>query len=132
MLTSSVDIKGVINSFNELKTKNILIHISSFIHNTVLVQNLKKELTSTFPTAKIILIKHNDKSKTCLNIFTLNKDIDLEHISDYVLNALYLDSGNKDVSIKEYRNKLFSRYFTDHLTNLPNVYQLRKDLEENE
>jgi len=28
------------------------------------------------------------------------------------------------------RNKLFSRYFIDHLTNLPNVYQLRNDLED--
>ena len=30
------------------------------------------------------------------------------------------------------RNKLFSRYFIDHLTNLPNVYQLRNDLEDQE
>jgi len=28
------------------------------------------------------------------------------------------------------RNKLFKRYFIDHLTNLPNIYQLRKDLDD--
>lgn len=32
----------------------------------------------------------------------------------------------------EYRNKVFNRYFIDHLTNLPNQYQLRKDLENHE
>ena len=30
------------------------------------------------------------------------------------------------------RNKLFNRYFVDHLTSLPNVYQLRNDLEDKE
>ncbi|WP_241761409.1 EAL domain-containing protein [Sulfurimonas gotlandica] len=30
------------------------------------------------------------------------------------------------------RNMIFSRYFTDHMTNLPNVYQLRRDLENQE
>ena len=132
ILTSSTDINGVINSFNNLKNKNLLIHISSYIHNTVLVQTLKKELELMFPSSKIVLLKHNDKTKTCLNIFDLEKETDVESISDDILSAMYLDSGTKDTSIKEYRNKLFSRYFTDHLTNLPNVYQLRKDLEENE
>ena len=32
----------------------------------------------------------------------------------------------------ECRNKVFNRYFIDHLTNLPNQYQLRKDLEDHE
>ena len=132
MLTSSVDITGVINSFSKINTKNILIHITSFMHNTVLVQNLKKELLLNFSSAKIVLLKHDDKAKTCLNIFTLDKNINSENISDDILHELYLDSGNKDISIKEYRNKLFSRYFTDHLTNLPNLYQLRKDLQDNE
>lgn len=41
---------------------------------------------------------------------------------------------NSDISsIKdECINKVFNRYFIDHLTNLPNQYQLRKDLENQE
>jgi len=30
------------------------------------------------------------------------------------------------------RNMILNRYFIDHLTNLPNIYQLRKDLEDKE
>ena len=132
VLTSSSDIAGVLDNLNNIKNNNLLIHISSYIHNTVLVQTLKKELNSLFPISKIVLLKHNDKTKTCLNIFDLDKDTNTDSISDDILSVMYLESGSKDTSIKEYRNKLFSRYFTDHLTNLPNVYQLRKDLEENE
>lgn len=132
ILTSSSDIPSVISSFNNIKNNNLLIHISSFIHNTVLVQNLKKELKKLYPSSKIVLLNHNDKTKTCLTIFNLNKNTNIDTISDDILRTMYLDSGNKDTSIKEYRNKLFNRYFTDHLTNLPNVYQLRKDLDENE
>ena len=32
--------------------------------------------------------------------------------------------------LKECKTQLLSRYFTDHLTNLPNLYQLRKDLQD--
>lgn len=46
------------------------------------------------------------------------------------LEKLYLQIAQKDMIIKEYRNKLYSRYFMDHLTNLPNTYKLRSDLEE--
>jgi len=132
MLTSSSDVSTVVRNFSSLEVKNLLIHISSYIHNTVLVQTLKKELSEKFPFSKIVLLKHDDKTKTCLKIFTLDKQTDIESISDDVLSELYSENGNKDISIKEYRNKLFSRYFTDHLTNLPNVYQLRKDLQEYE
>lgn len=47
------------------------------------------------------------------------------------LNNSILEFNNLNViplSENKSRNKLFSRYFIDHLTNLPNIYQLRNDL----
>ena len=38
----------------------------------------------------------------------------------------------KIAEIKECKRNLLSRYFTDHLTHLPNLYQLRKDLADND
>jgi len=131
-LTSSVDVIGVVSDFKNLNSQTVLIHINSYIHNTILVQSLKKELSAYFIDAKIVLIRHEDKAKTYLNIFSFkNKNLD-ENLSDYILNTIYLENKSKDLTIHEYRNKLFSRYFTDHLTNLPNVYQLRKDLDDYE
>ena len=131
-LTSSTEIPAVLENFEKLEEANVLIHIVSFIHNTVLVQNLKNEISKILPSAKIVLLKHSDRSKTCVTIYNLKKEIDVEIINDEILKELYQEIFKKDVSIKEYRNKLFSRYFTDHLTNLPNVYKLRNDLEDHE
>jgi diguanylate cyclase (GGDEF)-like protein len=131
-LTSSREVPDVIKNFEKLKEKNILIQIVSFIHNTVLVQSLKNELTKVIPNAKIVLLKHSDKTNTYATVYTLSKDIDAQYISDEILRELYLQTTQKDLSIEGYRNKLFSRYFTDHLTNLPNVYKLRNDLDEHQ
>ena len=129
-LESSSDIFNIIRKFKRLKNKNILIQITSFMHNTVLVQSLKSELFKIVPDVKIILLKHNDKIKTTLTIFDLKIDVDIQNISDEILNELYLQITQKNISIKEYRDKLFQRYFTDNLTNLPNKYKLRNDLED--
>ena len=132
VLTSSSEVSSVVEEVDKLKKDHILIHITSFIHNTVLNQNLKKELSKIVADAKIVLLKHSDRFKTNLTIFTIKKDIDIANLSDEILQELYVQSGNKDESLSNYRHQLLSRYFTDHLTNFPNLYQLRKDLQENE
>ena len=132
VLVSSSEVPETIDTINGLKKKQVLIHIVSYIHNTVLVQNLKKELLKIVPEAHVVLLKNDDRSRTYVTVYTLNKDINPSDISSEILNELHLENKNKNLSIKDYRNQLFSRYFTDHLTNLPNMYQLRKDLQDNE
>lgn len=129
-LTSMRDVTSLLLKIQNLKKENILIHIVSFTHDTVLVQTLKSELSKIFPDIKIVLLKHNDKHGTCLTLYSLSKDIDPQSVHDEIIKDLYIQSAKKDLVIKEYRNKLFSRYFTDHLTNLPNIYKLRNDLDE--
>lgn len=131
-LTSSIEVPGVIEELSGLEKENILIHVVSYIHNTVLVQNFKNEINKLMPDAKIVFLKHEDKKTTYVTAYEISKDVDAGSISDEILNQLYMESIQKDIIISEYRNKLFSRYFTDHLTNLPNVYKLRNDLEEHE
>ncbi|WP_297441995.1 EAL domain-containing protein [Sulfurimonas sp.] len=127
-LKSSTDVPSVVRKIKELEHDQLLIHILSYFHNTVLVQTLYKELLHLYPNSKIVLLKHEDKVTTSVNIFSLDLD-DIENISDEVLKELYLDNSDKNHCIEDYRTQLFKRYFTDHLTNLPNLYQLRKDLE---
>ncbi|MBE0515008.1 bifunctional diguanylate cyclase/phosphodiesterase [Sulfurimonas sp.] len=129
-LESSREIQSIIGNIENLKKENILIHIISFIHNTVLVQSLKNELVKIFPNAKIVLLKHEDKTNTQLILYSLKKDADPQNISDEIAKDLYTKITQQAHELREYRNKLFSRYFTDHLTNLPNTYKLRNDLDE--
>ncbi|MBC8238286.1 MAG: diguanylate cyclase, partial [Helicobacteraceae bacterium] len=132
VLSSSTEVPETLEKIEALNKKNLLIHIVSFLHNTVLVQNLKKSLLKSVPQAQIVLLNHEDKSKTILTIFSLDKETNDSDIAHEVLSALHLENKSKKISLEEYRIKLFNRYFTDHLTNLPNIFQLRKDLQENE
>ncbi len=127
-LSSSTEVPSIMNGIELLVENKVLIHVVSYIHNTVLVQSLVREINKVVPDAKVILLKHDDKKKTSVVVFTIDIE-DEEHISDEVLKELYIDHSNKKLNIQEYRIELFKRYFTDHLTNLPNLYQLRKDFE---
>jgi diguanylate cyclase (GGDEF)-like protein len=130
ILNSSSDVKSTLESIKKLEDNYKVIHILSFIHNTVLVQTLKKELEKFSFDSTISLLKHSDKSQTVVNIYSM-KDQDSEtDIEALILNEMHLNFLSQDASAQNCRNQLFSRYFTDHLTNLPNVYQLRKDIEE--
>ena len=127
-LSSTDEVPGVMNEIELLVKDKVLIHVVSYIYNSVLVQRLIREINKRVPDAKIVFLKHDDKQKTSVVIFTIDTD-ETEHISDEILKELYKDLANKKLSMQEYRIELFKRYFTDHLTNLPNLYQLRKDLE---
>ena len=129
-LNSSSDVSATIETITRLKNRDRVIHILSFIHNTVLVQTLKKELQKVFPETTVALVKHQDKTQTMVNVYSLNTQEEDADINAMVLDAMHIDYLSKDESAQKCRNQLFSRYFTDHLTNLPNVYQLRKDIEE--
>ena len=131
-LESSAEVNTVIERLILLVRPHTLIHIASYIHNTVLVQNLKKELEKRLEGVEIILLKHDDKKTTHVTLFTLKNLYQHKNLSNAILHELSLDNSIKHTSIEDYRNKLFKRYFTDHLTDLPNLYQLRKDLENDE
>ena len=130
-LNSSAEVPQVVREITQLHKNKMLIHIVSYMHNTVLVQTLRKELQRQLPDAHIVLLKHDDKEKTSVVVFDIDVE-EAESLSDEVLKELYVDITNKNESLKEYRIQLFRRYFTDHLTNLPNLYQLRKDMQNDE
>jgi len=82
--------------------------------------------TSSSVNNSIILTSLNNISPLIEKIKELRDDIEIHKFDDKLFNEF-----STEVRIKS-RNKVFNRYFTDHLTNLPNVYQLRKDLDEKE
>jgi len=130
VLNSSSDVSTTVDRVKKLKYTNRVIHILSFLHNTVLVQTLKRELEKLSLNTTISFLKHSDKSQTLVNIYSLKDEECESNIEAIILNEMHLDFLSQDASAQNCRNKLFSRYFTDHLTNLPNVYQLRKDIEQ--
>lgn len=129
-LSSSREIPSVIKKMQSLPKENILLHVASFMHNTVLVQTLRSELEKLFSSTEVVLLNHNDKKSTCLTLYALNEDCDKALLHDEIIKVLSMQTMEKELAIKEYREKLFKRYFRDNLTNLPNIYKLRNDLDE--
>jgi len=130
-LFSSSEVNYIVSEVLRLKKNRVIIHISSFMLNTVLVQNLKKELEKVLPDAHIALLKHEDKKSTVLSVFSSNDKGENTELSDIILKNLYEKYLLQEKKAHKCRNKLFKTYFTDNLTALPNLYQLRKDLEAN-
>ncbi|MDD2567926.1 MAG: diguanylate cyclase, partial [Thiovulaceae bacterium] len=54
ILTSSSEVDETVRGVGALAGEALLIHISSYIHNTVLVQNLKTQLEKKVPHAKLV------------------------------------------------------------------------------
>ena len=131
-LTSSTEVVDTVLKLKDIQNRKILIHIISVIHNTVLVHKLEKELKKMFPEASMVFLKTKDKTKTTLKLFALNDSLSDNSLSDEVLNELSDKLISSDEALKESKTNILQRYFTDHLTNLPNVYQLRKDLHDND
>ena len=128
-LSSSSEVTYIVQEVKRVKKEHIIVHISSFIHNTVLVQTLKKELLKEFPNIEMSCLKHADKNSTTLTIFSMQTLPEETGLLNASLNELYIDYVKQEKVAHKCRNQLFKTYFTDNLTSLPNLYQLRKDLE---
>ena len=131
-LSSSSEVMDLIHKVKNISCNNMLIHIISIIHNTVLVHKLKSELLKLFPHAEIVLLKTKDKTKTHLKIYTINELFLDESLNDKLIENLDEKLVDCDIKLEKSRMNLLKRYFTDNLTHLPNIYQLRKDLDDNE
>ena len=132
ILTSSSEVEEFVKQALQLRKSVMLFHISAYLHNTVLVQNLKMQLQKQLPHAMVILLKSEHKSQADIALFTSDEEIEEMTPQDYFLHAMHGDYLVQSTEIKKCKTDLFKRYFTDNLTHLPNIYQLRKDLEENE
>jgi diguanylate cyclase (GGDEF)-like protein len=134
-LESSVEVEDTLKKVEHLPKKNdVLVHIVSYRHNTVLVQNLKKGLEKLLVNASIVLLPNLD-DKLKVELIVYSKDLqkwDETSLSDAILYNLFKENQTKHATLQKYQLQLFERYFTDNLTNLPNMYQLRRDLQADE
>jgi len=131
-LRSSTEVLELVSSIGALDGREVLIHIISVIHNTILVHKLESELKKLFPHASIVLLKTKDKTKTTLKIYTLKTLNNGDDLNSEVIKELSEKLRKSEQGLQKSNVNLFKRYFTDNLTNLPNIYQLRKDLQEND
>lgn len=132
ILTSSSEVEDFVTKALKLQASQMLFQISAYMHNTVLVQNLKLQLQKQLPHAMVTLLKSENKSQAEIALFTSDEDFEGIASQDYFLKEMFKQFLTQSDEIKKNKTDLFKRYFTDNLTHLPNIYKLRKELEEND
>ncbi|NOQ31894.1 MAG: EAL domain-containing protein [Helicobacteraceae bacterium] len=130
-LEHSTEVNSIVDEILQVELKNTLVHISSYMLNTVLVQTLKSTLQEKLPNSKISCVHSEDRSKTVVTLYGVDALEDGQDISDIVLAQLHNNYDEQALSLKKSKNNLLESYFRDDLTHLPNIYRLRKDLLEN-
>ncbi len=130
LLNSADDAQAVINKVHALECTEMLIHIEAVIHNTVLIQNTKKMIEDTFSETPIVLIKIARDESTAVTIYCLNETTEVK--TDMIVHDLNQQCLSLENRLKMSRKSMITRYFTDPLTNLPNLYKLRNDMHDND
>ncbi len=130
-LSSSSEVNDIVKKIESVANEFILIHIASFIHNTVLVQNLKSTLQQHFNNAQISLLHVQKEQHTVVTLFTCKASHDDKLLlQDELIQQIQAQNRYFQTELSTNRSQLLKRYFQDSLTNLPNLYQLRNDLQE--
>jgi diguanylate cyclase (GGDEF)-like protein len=131
-ISSSSDIPEVMRHISHPEEEVKLLHINAYIHNTVLVQNLKHNLLIKFPKLQIVELHHENKNEVHITLFTNVASIEADDpMQDTLLEELSRENRWLEETLQENKKKLLQRFYTDTLSNLPNLYKLRNDLENN-
>ncbi len=133
IVKSSSDIYPLIAEITQVtQAKSIaLVHISAYIHNTVLVHNFKHELLEIFPELNIVELHHENKNEVLIRLYTHSEETTINPIEHSIIHQLSHENKKLEQALSENKKQLLERFYTDALSNLPNLYKLRNDLENN-
>lgn len=126
MISSSSEVESAVEKIHKEAKHNLYIQISAYLHNTVLVHNLTSSLKKKFNDPEIVLLKSNNKND--VNIVVYSSDNQLS--KDEILYKLQNKNKAIEEDVKDCKVQLLKRFFTDPLTGFPNLYQLRRDMQD--
>lgn len=128
-ISSSNDVIALVEDIENCQGHKILLHIETFLYHTVLMHHLDRELSQRYESLKIVKLLNEDKNHVTLTLFTSNELPD-ENVEALLIEELYAQTRHLDSELQTSRQKLLERFYTDSLSNLPNLYKLRSDLEQ--
>jgi c-di-GMP phosphodiesterase len=132
-IDSSSDIPLLLKDIKHPKDEIKLIHINAYQHHSLLVQNLKNKLLKKFPLTQIVELHHDNKTEVQVTLFS-----DVAHLqsNDLIEHSMLEEISRENRLLEdvllENKKKLLERFYMDPLSNLPNLYKLRNDLENNQ
>ena len=125
-ISSSTEIEYIVDKIFKDAREHIYVQISAHSHNTDLVQNLTLLLKNQSLDIKITFIKAEDKNEVKIIVYSLNSPF----TKDELLYQLQEKTLSAEENLKDCKTQLVSKYFSDQLTGFPNLYQLRRDVQD--
>ena len=129
-ILNPADIGGILEELERIEQKYLLGYIYAYMHNTVIVQSLKKELEKRLPSMKLSLRKHEHKRGAKLIVYGFDCPPFGEDLEGEVISSLEEERTHLSKDLKICKQDLIKKFFNDHLTNIPNIFKLRKDLQD--
>jgi diguanylate cyclase (GGDEF)-like protein len=127
------EITSIVQELASLQNDNhLLVYIYAYMHNTVIVQSLKKELALHVQKAQIHLLKHQQRRGARVVVYTLASQEDVGELQGIILTSIDTKLQQTQTQLQNCKQEILKKYFHDQLTGLPNIFQLRKDLQEYE
>jgi len=128
-LESHSEVNGVVEQLQALPHQHLYVVLHAYLHNTVLVQTLKRSVEEKLPEVSFHLLKSDLKKGAEVIAFGC-EDSTPEELEAKVTLLLAKKVDFLEDELRLCKQDVVHKYFYDHLTNLPNVFKLRKDLEE--
>ena len=135
-IQASIEVDATVAEIVPHCGENTMIQIASFMHNTVMIHNLCSELEKKVSNLTITHLPLAKDKGTLISVYTYSNEnaamIESEEFTpiDIISNQLHQENIALDSAFQESKQELLKRYFTDSLTSLPNLYQLREDLQD--
>ena len=124
------EIGHVVKELKKLSHPYLLGSIYAYMHNTVIVQSLVKELQKELPGMERLFLPFEHKKGARLVVYGLDEKPYHDNITAEVIASLQSESEALSAELAECKRDLIKKFFNDHLTDIPNVFKLRKDLQE--
>ena len=122
-ISSSTGIEYIVDKIFKEAREYLYVQILAYSHNTDLIYNLKLHLKKQSSNAEITLMKSEDKDEVKLIVYSLNSPFTKDEL-------LYQLQVSAEENLKDCKTQLVSKYFSDQLTGFPNLYQLRRDVQD--
>ncbi len=134
-IESSHEVDAVVEAIAEAPDEPLLVQIASYMHNTVMVQSLIHKLSKRFPGTGFVMLEAERDAGTTVTVYTGGGkwagDRDPLSVSNRILRYYRGEEETLAHHLQICKEQVLRRHFIDPLTNLPNLYQLRDDLDQN-
>ena len=127
-LLSLNEVEDLVRKLQKDSQEYLFVQISAHSQNILLIESLSNSLKKLFPSLEISFLNSQNTIETDIVLYTM----DTEFSKDEIIYYLQEDGLKTQNDLKTCKTDLINKYFSDQLTGFPNLYQLRRDVQDHD